>query len=536
MSATSTLNIARRKTAHRLSGLFPSSDEVPAEFRLDPSGYAPCSLTGGRVRTWEGPTTPVVSPICLKKDRALERAVIGRVPAMDESAALGALDAAVRAWGRGWGPWPSMHPEARIEAVEAFSTSLSAAREEIARLLMWEIGKSLEEGRAEIDRTIDYIEATIGALREIRKESHHTGDIVARVDPAPLGVCLVMGPFNNPVYETYTMLVPALLTGNTTVVKAPRFGVLPHKLLFRSLANSFPPGAVNFIYSGENGADNAGVLMETGHVDVLSFIGSHAAAAALTSRHPKPLRLRSVLSLGAKNPALITPEADMETAVRECVLGSLAFNGQRCTALKILFVHESVAGEFLSEFCRAVDALPIGMPWQKGVKITPLPEFGKIEKMAAYVDDAVAKGAEVVNRGGDCLGTLFRPAVVYPVGAGARLYREEQFGPVVPVCSYRTDEEFLEYVASCDYGQQVSLFCGDPDKIAALVRALRNRVGRINLNCKCQRGPDFLPFAGRGDSGMTTLSVRDTLRAFSMESVVAARFGEGSGETLSRVE
>ena len=134
------------------------------------------------------------------------------------------------------------------------------------------------------------------------------------------------------------------------------------------------------------------------------------------------------------------------------------FNGQRCTALKVLFVHKSIADTFLSEFCNAVNALPIGMPWQKGVRITPLPEFEKVEKMAAYVDDAVRKGATIANSGGgDSFGTLFRPAIVCPVATTAKLYGEEQFGPVVPVCSYRTNEEFLEFVASCDYGQQVSL-------------------------------------------------------------------------------
>ena len=142
----------------------------------------------------------------------------------------------------------------------------------MTRLLMWEIGKGFEESRAEIDRTIEYITLTIEALKETCKEasSPQTGNIVARIGAAPLGVALVMGPFNNPVYETYTMLIPALLMGNTAVVKVPKFGVVPHQLLFRSLADCFPPGVVNFIYGGDSGPDNAGALMKTGHVDVFS--------------------------------------------------------------------------------------------------------------------------------------------------------------------------------------------------------------------------------------------------------------------------
>ena len=103
------------------------------------------------------------------------------------------------------------------------------------------------------------------------------------------------------------------------------------------------------------------------------------------------------------------------------------------------------------------------------------------------------------------------------------MYGEEQFGPVVPVLSYRTDEEFLEFIASCDYGQQVSLFSTNQGEIAGWVEHLKNQVGRININCKCQRGPDSLPFAGRKDSGVTALSVVDTLKIFSLPSVVASR-------------
>jgi glyceraldehyde-3-phosphate dehydrogenase (NADP+) len=525
------------ETQPLLSDLFPSPREIPEEFRLDAAGHEPCCLVNGEVSPWDGALAPVTSPICLKKDGTAERPTIGHVPAMDERAALAALDAATRAWNNGRGQWPSMQPGARIEAVESFTASIAEAREEIARLLMWEIGKSLEESRAEIDRTVEYIASTIEALKKARRIEGTVlpvAGVMARIHAAPLGVCLLMGPFNNPIYETYTMLVPALLMGNTAVVKAPRFGVLPHQLLFRSLAEHFPPGVVNFVYGGDAGTDNAGSIMRTGQIDAFSFIGSPAGASALMSQHPLPLRLRSILSLGAKNPALITEDADLETAVRECLLGSLAFNGQRCTALKILFVHESVAGEFLSGFCDAVETLSIGMPWTSGVKITPLPESGKADRMAAYVEDAVKKGGSVVNAaGGDRFGTLFRPAVVYPVSPSAVLYREEQFGPVVPVCRYRSEEEFMEFVASSDYGQQVSIFSRDARQIEKLTGQLENLAGRINVNCKCQRGPDILPFAGRRDSGMTMLSVEGTLRAFSMPSVLAAR--KGDEQVLNRI-
>jgi glyceraldehyde-3-phosphate dehydrogenase (NADP+) len=217
-------------------------------------------------------------------------------------------------------------------------------------------------------------------------------------------------------------------------------------------------------------------------------------------------------------------DADISVAVRECVMGSLAFNGQRCTAIKLIFVHESVVDPFLSEFSNSVNSLPIGMPWEKGVKITPLPEFGKTDLLTSYMEDAIAKGSAVVNkRGGERCATLFRPAVLFPISPDARLYREEQFGPLIPVRSYRHEEDLLHFLASCRYGQQVSIFGRDTERMSDLVGNLENQVGRVNINCKCQRGPDVLPFAGRKDSGMTTLSIQDGLKAFTLPSVVAHR-------------
>ena len=140
--------------------------------------------------------------------------------------------------------------------------------------------------------------------------------------------------------------------------------------------------------------------MKSGNVDVLALIGSSRAADILKREHPRPHRLRSILSLDAKNPALVMEDADLDVTVREVVTGALSFNGQRCTGLKLMFVHASIVDAFLEKLSQAVNALPIGLPWDQGVKLTPMPEFHKAEAMQAFVDDAVNKGARVVNTGG----------------------------------------------------------------------------------------------------------------------------------------
>ena len=524
-------------TDAHLAALFPNPDQVPQEFRVDPRSYERLYLLDGQLRSWEGPLAEVSSPICLRQDGSLKRPVIGRVPSMDEATALAGLEAAVRAWDNGRGRWPTSSVSARIEAVEGFVTRMLVVRDEVVKLLMWEIGKSLDDSRKEFDRTIEYIRRTLEALKDVDRTGSRfslDGGVIAQVRRAPLGVCLSMGPFNYPLNEIYTTLIPALIMGNPVVVKPPKFGVLLHQPLLRAFAESFPPGVVNFIY-GE-GSKIIGPILQSGRIDVLAFIGSSRVADILKHQHPRPHRLRCILGLDAKNPALIMPDADLDLAVKECVTGSLSFNGQRCTALKILFVHASIVESFLAKFCAAVNALPIGLPWDQDVKLTPLPEFDKAGSMKAYVEDAVSKGAQVINPGGGAAcETLYSPAVVYPVTPSADLYGREQFGPVVPVCAYRDEREFLDFVTQSNFGQQVSLFGRDHERLARLIDPLANQVCRINLNTQCQRGPDTLPFTGRKDSAEATLSISDALRCFSIRSLVAAQANPESRQIIQQI-
>ncbi len=526
-----------QSTEEKLRNAFPSIEDVPQELRIGAAKYKPVYLLDGKILSWNGPLEEVSSPVCINTNGVIKRLIIGQVPSMDETAAMQGLSAAVKAWDNGRGEWPTMSVQGRISAVEKFVARMKQVREDVVKLLMWEIGKSLEDSYKEFDRTVDYIIKTIEALKEMdRNNSRFSLDegVIAQVRRSPLGVCLSMGPFNYPLNETYTTLIPALIMGNTLVVKPPKFGILLHQPLLEAFAECFPKGVVNFIYG--DGAKIITPIMKSGLIDVLAFIGSSRVADILKLQHPRPHRMRSILGLDAKNPALIMPDADIDLAIRECVTGSLSFNGQRCTGLKLMFVHKSITEQFLSKLTATIDALPQGMPWEKGVKLTPLPEFNKTQTLKSYVDDALTKGAKVINQdGGVSYETLYKPAVVYPVVPEATLYYVEQFGPVVPVCSYNDEQEFLDFVTNSNYGQQLSLFGKDPQKIAKLIDQLTNQVSRININCQCQRGPDTLPFTGRKDSAEGTLSISDALRCFSIRSLVATQANDNSKDLVQQI-
>jgi len=269
---------------------------------------------------------------------------------------------------------------------------------------------------------------------------------------------------------------------------------------------------------------------------VLALIGNSKSANALQTVHPKKNRLRLVLGLEAKNPAIILPDADLDLAIDECITGTLSFNGQRCTALKILYVHKDIIGEFNKRFSARVDALKYGNPWDEGVKLTPLPEKDKPAYIQELIDDAQKLGAKVINnRGGDSWDNYIFPAVMYPVTKSMRVFKEEQFGPIIPILPFTDIAEPLDDMAESNYGQQVSVFGKDVNKLAPLIDTLVNLVCRVNLNSSCQRGPDVYPFTGRKDSAFSTLSVHDALRSFSIRTFVASKDNDYNNAILNEL-
>ncbi|QYY34282.1 NADP-dependent glyceraldehyde-3-phosphate dehydrogenase (plasmid) [Cupriavidus pinatubonensis] len=510
----------------RLPDRFPARESIPPQHRLEAPLHQRSILINGELRVWEGPTHAVLSPVRLRDPEGnLEPVEVGSYPITTADESLEALHAAVAAYAAGTGPWPTMSVDQRIAHVQDFTRRIVEKRDLIVKLIMWEIGKSAADSAKEFDRTIDYIRQTIEALKELDNNNSRFQVVegtIAQIRRAPLGVVLCMGPYNYPLNETFTTLIPALIMGNVILFKPPRFGTLLFAPILEAFRDALPPGVVNTVYG--RGEEVVPPLMSSGHINVLALIGSSRVADKLKKLHPKTNRLRAVLGLDAKNVAIVLPDADLDLAVRECVLGSLSFNGQRCTALKLLMVHQCIADAFVEKFCAAVSALSVGMPWEQGVAITPLPDRNKPRYLTECVADAVEKGARVCNTdGGQSAESLYIPAVVYPVDESMRLFREEQFGPVVPIVPFDDIDEALAYVETSDYGQQVSIFGSDADTIATLVDPLVNQVCRVNINCQCQRGPDVFPFTGRKDSAEGTLSVSDALRAFSIRTMVAAK-------------
>ena len=497
--------------------------EIPEAYTITTLKHQKTYLVSGELKRWSGKKAEVYSTISSTKD--YKPTLLGSIPDLGESEALEALDSACLAYKKGQGLWPTTKVVDRIACMEKFVAQMKTKRDEVVKLLMWEIGKNLPDSEKEFDRTVDYIYDTIEAYKQIDRDSakfEKNEGVYAHIRRGPLGVVLCLGPYNYPLNETFTLLIPALIMGNTVIFKPAKLGVLLISPLLEAFQNSFPKGVVNIIYG--RGRVLATPIMQSGKIDVLALIGNSTSANALQNSHPKKNRLKLVLGLEAKNPAIVLPDADLNQTINECIAGTLSFNGQRCTALKVLYIHEDIVEEFNKRFSDRVDALKFGNPWESGSTLTPLPEAGKSAYIQELIDDSKDKGAIILNaKGGETTDNFIFPAVLYPVTKDMRVYQEEQFGPVIPIVPFTDIQEPLNDMADSNYGQQVSVFGKDIKTLSPLIDTLVNLVCRVNLNSSCQRGPDVYPFTGRKDSAFSTLSVHDALRAFSIRTFVASK-------------
>ena len=291
---------------------------IPEQYQIknltDQSTY----LVSGELKPWTGQTSEVYSTISSTQD--YRPTLLGTIPTLGKDEALEALESACLAYNKGQGLWPTMKVVDRIACMENFVMQMKTKRDEVVKLLMWEIGKNLPDSQKEFDRTVDYIYDTIEAYKELDRHSakfEKNEGVYAHIRRGPLGVVLCLGPYNYPLNETFTLLIPALIMGNAVIFKPAKLGVLLLTPLLEAFQSSFPKGVVNIIYG--RGRTVATPIMQSGKIDVLALIGNSKSANALQNEHPKSNRLRLVLGLEAKNPAIVLRDADLDLTIEECI-------------------------------------------------------------------------------------------------------------------------------------------------------------------------------------------------------------------------
>ena len=413
----------------------------------------------------------------------------------------------------------------RAHYLHAWGDELLNMKEELATIIMKEVGKAYQDAIKEVERTADLIHYTVEEAIHLSGESlngeHFPGGSrskLAVIERVPLGVVLAISPFNYPVNLAAAKLAPALITGNTVIFKPATQGSISGTKMIEALAKTNLPAGVLNLVTGK-GSVIGDYLIEHDDIALVTFTGGTSTGERIAQ---KAKMIPLVMELGGKDPAIICEDANLELAAKQIVSGAYSYSGQRCTAIKRVLVHRSVADELVSLIQSEVEKLSVGSP-EDNATIVPLIDEQSADFVQGLIDDALEKGATLV------LGNKREENLIYPtlldhVTKEMRIAWEEPFGPVLPIIRVNSQEEAIEIANASEYGLQASVFTQNLDKALTIARKLET--GSIQINGRTERGPDHLPFIGIKKSGLGIQGVRRSIESMTREKVIILNINE----------
>lgn len=421
--------------------------------------------------------------------------------------------------------WSLMSIYDRAHYLHAWADELLKMKEELATIMMKEVGKAYQDAIKEVERTADLIHYTVEEAIHLSGESlngeHFPGGSrskLAVIERVPLGVVLAISPFNYPVNLAAAKLAPALITGNTVIFKPATQGSISGTKMIEALAKTNLPAGVLNLVTGK-GSVIGDYLIEHDDIALVTFTGGTSTGERIAQ---KAKMIPLVMELGGKDPAIICEDANLELAAKQIVSGAYSYSGQRCTAIKRVLVHRSVADELVSLIQSEVEKLSVGSP-EDNATIMPLIDEQSADFVQGLIDDALEKGATLV------LGNKREENLIYPtlldhVTKEMRIAWEEPFGPVLPIIRVDSQEEAIEIANASEYGLQASVFTQNLDKALTIARKLET--GSIQINGRTERGPDHLPFIGIKKSGLGIQGVRRSIESMTREKVIILNINE----------
>ena len=403
-------------------------------------------------------------------------ALIGKVPegtAADAHAALVAAKEAQPAWAK-------TAPAARGEALKAMARVIRANRVELAELLASEQAKVAGLAQVEIDFTAEYFDYYAGWAR-----IYEAGEIISSDDPnehiylhkIPLGVSVGICPWNFPVFVMARKLAPALVTGNTVVVKSSEVTPLTcariAELWTASEDAAMPPKGTYSVITGL-GSTVGAALVSSPLVDIVSMTGSVATGKAIMKSAAEHMTKVS-LELGGKAPAIVAADADLAVAVAAVVASRIRFSGQVCNCCERVYVHASVYEPFVAKLVAAMEAVHVGAPRDAAADCCGLVNAAQRDKVDGMVRRAVAAGA-VARCGGRPLpgpGYKYAPTVLTGCAQGSEIVQEEVFGPVLPVLAFGSLTEAFALANDSKFGLTSSIYSSSVDVVERARAELR---------------------------------------------------------------
>jgi succinate-semialdehyde dehydrogenase / glutarate-semialdehyde dehydrogenase len=410
-------------------------------------------------------------------------------------AAVAAADAAFR-------EWRHRPIEERGALLTAVAAGLRERAEELAQLVVSEMGKPLAEARFEIEKSASaceyFAETAPGILADQTVEA---GDGRHIVSYEPIGIIFAVMPWNFPFWQVIRFAGPALMAGNTALLKhAPNVSGTALALQEVFTAAGAPAGVfTSLIVAPQNVPDVSARLIADPRVAAVTLTGSERAGAFVAAEAGKALK-KSVLELGGSDPFVVLADADLDFAVKHAVTGRLMTAGQTCIAPKRFLVDATVVDDFQSKLVEALEAVKVGDPREEGVGLGPLAREDILENLERQVAATVAEGAELKTGGTrlDQPGYFFPPTVLGGVKPGMTAFVEETFGPVVAITPFTTEDEAVELANDTRYGLGATVWTQDSERGEAVARRIES--GLVSVNALVASDPR-LPFGGIKRSG-----------------------------------
>jgi acyl-CoA reductase-like NAD-dependent aldehyde dehydrogenase len=434
-----------------------------------------------------------------------------------DEAVASALDAQ-RAWAR-------LAPSRRAELIWAWTEAISSRADEIARADVRNMGKVLKDARMDVVKAASFARYWAGAADKLAGEQlPSTPGFLSYTVREPLGVVGVVLPWNGPTIMFVARVAIALACGNAVVVKPSELTPASAILLAEAtMAAGLPPGIVNVV-PGDATTGEALVV----HPDVrgVNFTGSVANGRRVATA-AAPFFKTVVLELGGKAPNIVFPDADLDEAVLGAAWGVFQNVGQTCCAATRLLVHHAVAGEVVDRLAALASSIRVGDPLDPSSHIGPLASRGQRDRVLGYVASVEADGGRLLA-GGDASsdrlpprGYFFAPTVVGGVDAGAKVAREEIFGPVLTVLEFADEEEALAIANATGFGLTANVWTTDVRTMLRMADALE--CGVVWGNAAMLMDP-ALPFGGTKDSGVGGASGREAIDGMTATKRVSVRY------------
>lgn len=471
-------------------------------------------VNGEWVTAKENDPIPVVSPV--------DGSLLGSISSMSQTE----FDQAAQAAKESQKSWERYPVYKKAEILYRAADILDSRAEALSDCLVMEIAKDKKSAVSEVKRSADLLRYTADVGKSLHGEaifgdsfpggSRNKMSCVTRV---PMGTVLAISPFNYPVNLAVSKIGPALMGGNTVLLKPASQGAISALNMVKALQEAgIPKGVLNTVTG--LGSVIGDYIVTHDSVDFINFTGSTEVGehiSLLTSMKPM------ILELGGKDAAIVLDDADLDFAADNIVDGAYSYSGQRCTAVKRILVQDDVADSLIEKLKARIERLKVGDPRDDGVTITPLISKKSADFVEGLIHAAIQQGAVSIT-GNRREGNLLYPTLLDRVTTDMELAWVEPFGPVLPIIRVASVEEAVEIANRSEYGLQSSVFTNNLNRAFHIAGHLE--VGTVQINNKPERGPDNFPFLGVKSSGMGTQGVRYSIESMTRPKAVTINLAE----------